>query len=85
MATLLLFTLATSTITTGNLKLSIAIDVPKSSFLHGIKLHFAPSAANSKASSTQRCCFRSPRSSKPLDHVLKRFREENLKKGSLAA
>ncbi|GMQ05032.1 hypothetical protein CsSME_00050230 [Camellia sinensis var. sinensis] len=74
MATSLLFPLATSAITTDNRKLSTAIGVPKSSFLHGIKPHFAPSVANSRASSTRRCCFRSPRSSKPLDHVPKRFR-----------
>ncbi|GMQ01099.1 hypothetical protein CsSME_00047869 [Camellia sinensis var. sinensis] len=81
MATSLLSPLAAPTINTDNRELSTAIGVPKTSFLDGTKLPFAPSAANSTASSTRRWCFRSPRSSKPLDHVPKRFREENLKEG----
>ncbi|KAA8536271.1 hypothetical protein F0562_028749 [Nyssa sinensis] len=62
-------------------ELDSGIVLPKSPFLHGTKLSFTPSAANTRANTIRRWCFKSPTSEKSLDHIPKQFREENLKDG----
>ncbi|KAL7002898.1 ATP-dependent Clp protease proteolytic subunit-related protein 1, chloroplastic [Sarracenia purpurea var. burkii] len=64
-----------------NREAGTATGITKSSFLHGTKISFVPSVANKRVSAGRRWRFSSPRSAKPLDHIPKQFREENLKDG----
>ncbi|XP_021892332.1 ATP-dependent Clp protease proteolytic subunit-related protein 1, chloroplastic [Carica papaya] len=58
-----------------------SIGVPKSSFLSGTNLFFAPSSVSVTRRLPAQKCYQSPCAKKSFDHIPKQFRQENLKDG----